>query len=149
MVRVQRDVVRRHRRPKARPAGAGIEFGLGIEKRLPAADAMINAVLFRVPIDAAERAFGSLASCDAKLLRSHQFAPFRLSLFEPYQCDGLGQSIRGNGLLGGQRSRTDGPPAGQFLPIPGVRRRLQSEPLHPRDGQYFTGVDAPEPSVSS
>jgi hypothetical protein len=27
------------RRPKARPTGAGIEFGLGVEKRLAAAEA--------------------------------------------------------------------------------------------------------------
>src|SRR5947207_5196261 len=51
---------RRKRLPKARPAGARLEFRIGTEKVLSAANALVGAGFVVVPIFAGEGPFGPL-----------------------------------------------------------------------------------------
>src|SRR5690348_5132426 len=69
------DAVLGHRRPEARPAGAGIELGVGAEELLAAAHAGIGAGRLGVPIGAAEGALGALLARDAVLLGCELGAP--------------------------------------------------------------------------
>src|SRR5208337_617491 len=61
--------------PETRPAGAGIELGLGIEQRCAAADATIGPVFMAIPIVTAERRFRSLATRHVELLGRKPFSP--------------------------------------------------------------------------
>src|SRR3546814_14804847 len=49
----------RGRIEEARPAGAGLELGVGIEQRQIAADAMKHAIAVVIPPRAGERSFGA------------------------------------------------------------------------------------------
>src|SRR4029453_17075084 len=69
-------VVRRQRRVEARPAGARIELGDGVEKRRAAARAAIRSRIVLVPVFAAERALGPLLAGDLVLLGRKFLLPF-------------------------------------------------------------------------
>src|SRR5207245_1385462 len=56
-------------------AGAGVELGLGVEERLPATDALIDAVALVIPVSAGEGAFGALFAGDVELLLAQLPAP--------------------------------------------------------------------------
>src|SRR5687768_3964620 len=58
VVLVQPDVLAVDRLPEARPAGARVELGAGVEQRLVAADAVEDAVGLRVPEFAREGTLG-------------------------------------------------------------------------------------------
>ena len=64
------DVFFFHRRPKARPSGAGVELGLRIEEVGSAADALIDAGVLGVPVFSGEWRFGAFESADFILFRS-------------------------------------------------------------------------------
>src|SRR3954469_5790225 len=49
------DILRGNRRPEARPAGAGIELGIGAKQLVTTADTTIHALFVVVPILAGER----------------------------------------------------------------------------------------------
>jgi hypothetical protein len=68
------------RSPEARPAGTGIELGIGREQRLAAADAGIHARALLVPIGAGEGALRAVLTRNMKLLRRELLAPFGLGL---------------------------------------------------------------------
>src|SRR3989440_3521170 len=76
------DVVLRSRRRKARPAAAGVEFGVGLEQRLPAARADIGARSLLVLVFAGERALGRLLAQHRVLHRRQFFAPLGLALYD-------------------------------------------------------------------
>src|SRR3972149_8530658 len=69
-------------RIKPRPAGAGIEFGVGTEKFRPTADTPVNALVLAVVILARERALGAFLARDLVLFRRQDFFPFRVVLVD-------------------------------------------------------------------
>src|SRR5438876_4021446 len=69
---------------EARPAGAGLEFGRGIEQQLPAADALVDAVVLGVPVFAGEGALGAFLTRDAELLRRELFTPLRFGFLDAF-----------------------------------------------------------------
>lgn len=71
---------RRRRRREARPTGARIELGAGIEQRFSATDAPIDAIVVTIPIDSGERSFGPLFSGNPVLLGREQGPPFLVPL---------------------------------------------------------------------
>src|SRR5579859_2120943 len=72
-----------HRRlGEARPAAAGIELGIGLEQRLPAAGADIGPGLGLIFILARERALGRLFAQDRILHRRQFLAPLGLALHD-------------------------------------------------------------------
>src|SRR6202011_3961938 len=62
------DVQRSDGLEEARPAGAGIEFGIGPEQRQPAEPARVDAVLLVVEKDAAEGGLGAMFEEHAALV---------------------------------------------------------------------------------
>src|SRR5450631_1766423 len=76
VIRYQRYVVVVDRLPEARPAGAGLVFGLGVEERLPTADAAKDAVFLGVGVFTAAGALGSFAACDVELFGRQELFPF-------------------------------------------------------------------------
>src|SRR5262249_50227363 len=64
------------RRPKTRPAGAALEFGLGREQRQVAAGAAESTVAMLVEQRAGERPLGAFAAQHVKLFRRQHLAPF-------------------------------------------------------------------------
>src|SRR2546423_12620318 len=76
------DVVLRGRRRKARPAAAGVEFGVGLEQRLPAARADIDAWPLLVLVFARERPLGGLLAQHRVLHRCQFLAPLGLALYD-------------------------------------------------------------------
>ncbi len=70
------DRMRVGRSKEAWPAGAGVEFGIGVEKRCIAADTTIDAVSLIIVIGMRKSALGSMHARDVKLLRSQLLAPF-------------------------------------------------------------------------
>ena len=76
-------LVRDHRalgrcRGEARPAGAGVELGVGAEQRGSATDAAIHAVALVVVVSMTESPFRSVLAGNMELLRRKLFAPLRL-----------------------------------------------------------------------
>ena len=65
-------------REEARPAGAGIIFGVGSEQVEIAGDTPIQPRLMIVPIGSAERPFGASFARDPVLLGRELFLPFGL-----------------------------------------------------------------------
>src|SRR5262245_42831947 len=94
VVRVLGHAALRHRRPEARPAGAGVELRRAVEQRLAAADAAVDAVGLVVPVLAGEGALGALAARHLELLRRQLLAPLGFSLLDvvahwytkPFSC---------------------------------------------------------------
>jgi hypothetical protein len=82
IVGVQGDIIGVDRLPEARPAGAGVELRAGIEQRLTAADALVGAGRFSVPIRSGEGPFGAFLPRDLILLRRQYLPPLRVSLFK-------------------------------------------------------------------
>src|SRR3989344_6845271 len=74
------DVFGLHGCIKTRPAGAGIEFGVGTEKFRPTADTLVNALVLAVVIFAGEGALGAFLARDLVLLRREEFFPFLVVL---------------------------------------------------------------------
>src|SRR5206468_10317420 len=74
------DLVVGDRVPEARPAGAGVELGVGAEELLTAARAAVHAVAVLVPICAREGLLGALVAEHLVLLGRQLLAPvgFRL-----------------------------------------------------------------------
>ena len=66
---------------EAGPAGAGLELGVRAEKRLPAADASVDALPLVVPVLAGERALGSLLPHDVVLHLGKLLAPLLFGFF--------------------------------------------------------------------
>src|SRR5580700_3225490 len=88
------DVLRRYRRPKARPPGAGIELGIGLEQGRAAADALVSTVLMIVPMLPGERRLGAFAPRHRILLRRQLLTPLFICLLDfrhvlLYQIDRL------------------------------------------------------------
>jgi hypothetical protein len=67
-IRVLFDVLRRHRRPEARPARAGVKFGIGAKKLISAADAFVNTFVLEVVVLPGEGPLSSLSAGDSVLL---------------------------------------------------------------------------------
>jgi hypothetical protein len=65
--------------PEAWPAGPGIELGVGVEERVPADHALIDALFVTLPIFSCERSLGSFVYADVELLRRQ--AELELCLF--------------------------------------------------------------------
>src|SRR3990172_5174964 len=74
------DVFGLHGCIKTRPAGAGIEFGVGTEKIRTTADALVNALVLAVVVAACERTLGAFLTRDLVLFRRQDFFPFRVVL---------------------------------------------------------------------
>src|SRR5437763_9042988 len=81
------DVVLRSRRRKARPAAAGVEFGVGLEPRLPAARADIGARSLLVLVFARERPLGRLLAQHRVLHRRQCVAPRGVALADFVRLD--------------------------------------------------------------
>src|SRR5262249_37059396 len=64
-----------HGLPKAGPTGAGVEFHLGIEQRLAAANTLINAWRFRLPVGPGKSRFRSFLSGNTILLGGQLLPP--------------------------------------------------------------------------
>ena len=71
-----------HRVEEARPAGAGVELGVGAEQLCAAAATAVDAVLLVVPVGAGERALGALLAEDLVLLGRELRPPLRLGLLD-------------------------------------------------------------------
>jgi hypothetical protein len=67
---------------KARPAGAGLELGFGIEQRQTTAAAPVNAGGFLIPVGVGKGFFRAGLPEDAVLLRRQLFAPRLLAFFD-------------------------------------------------------------------
>ena len=74
------DIAVRHRRGKARPAGAGVELRGAVEQRLAAANAAVEAILMIVPVRASERALSTLFTGYVVLLGRELFLPVFVGL---------------------------------------------------------------------
>src|SRR5271163_557334 len=74
------DVFLGDRRPEAGPAGAGLEFCIGAEERVGAADAAIEAGVVIVVIGAAEGPLGVGSARDIKLVRAQGLTPLGVGL---------------------------------------------------------------------
>src|SRR5688572_17624887 len=70
------------RTEEARPAGAAVELGCGVEERLRAAGADKGAHPLLVVERAGEGAFGAVAAQHAVLLRGELIAPGRVGLLQ-------------------------------------------------------------------
>src|SRR5688572_32778208 len=81
MVVLGGDVFFRHRRPEARPAGAGVKLGIGAEQLVAAAGAAVHAFVVMVPILAGKSALGALLPADLKLLVGQLLAPLLFGFF--------------------------------------------------------------------
>src|SRR5215813_8615138 len=68
--------------PKARPAGAGIELGIGREKLIATAGASIHSLFVMIPIFAGEGSFGALLSADGVLLGCQLLLPLIFAFFD-------------------------------------------------------------------
>src|SRR5262249_6561433 len=79
-VALRGDVFRADRLVEARPTGPRIEFGRGIEQRLPAADADVHPVLVVVPVCAAKGPLRGLLARHIVLLRGELLAPLPIAL---------------------------------------------------------------------
>ncbi len=104
------DVRRVDRLVEARPAGAGIELGLGAEERQAAAGAHEGAGARLVVERAGERPLGAPLPQDAVLLRRQLLAPLRVGL--DYLADRPLRRAPGGGGAGGRRLRRLLTPAG-------------------------------------
>ena len=65
-----------HGRVETRPAGAGIEFGVGTEEFIAATSAAVNARVFTIMIFTGEGALGAFLPADGILFRRQFFFPF-------------------------------------------------------------------------
>src|SRR5438552_17276341 len=74
---------------EAWPAGARIKLCGGLEQRRPAADAVIGARIFRLPILSAEGRLGASLARDAVLLRSQFLPPLGFTLHYFFCHDSL------------------------------------------------------------
>lgn len=92
-------VVGGDRLEEARPAGAGLEFRVGIKQLLAAADTAIHARLVVVPIRAGEGSFGPFFSSNLELLRRQPLLPFVVIFRNRLQIwIGLVRGIHGGSL---------------------------------------------------
>src|SRR6266478_2861237 len=73
---------------KARPAAAGIEFGVGFEQGLAAAGTGVGARRLLVLVFAGERPLGRLLAQHRVLCRRQFLAPLGLALFDPVDLAG-------------------------------------------------------------
>jgi hypothetical protein len=69
-------------RPKTRPAGAGVELGIGREKLIATARAPIQSLFMMIPILAGERSLGALLPANVILLLRQLFLPFIVAFFD-------------------------------------------------------------------
>src|SRR4030095_2876997 len=76
------DVLLRYRLPKAWPAGAGIEFGVGAKELVAATSAAIHPLLVVIPIFAGKRAFGALLTANLNMFVGEFLLPFFIGLFD-------------------------------------------------------------------
>jgi len=79
-------------RPKARPTGAGVEFGVRAEQRVRAADAAVKTWLVVIVIGAAEGPLGIGAPGDIKLVGAERPTPLGIAL--DHFCHGLDAQAR-------------------------------------------------------
>ena len=70
------------RLPEARPSGAGIEFGAGVEERIVAADAAVDAFVVEVPVLPGKGHLGVGAACDVECVFGKLFAPIVFGLHD-------------------------------------------------------------------
>src|SRR5262249_35278239 len=70
------------RLPEARPTGAGVELGAGVEQGLAAADATVDAGVLRIPVGPTEGPLGGLPPGYPKLLGAQCLTPLRLTLLD-------------------------------------------------------------------
>ncbi len=71
-----------HGFPEARPAGPGIELGLGAEEFTAAHDAMVDTLLMAVPVFAAEGSFSPLVDAHLILLWGKTLLQLSFLFFE-------------------------------------------------------------------
>ena len=82
------------RRVETRPAATGIELGFGAEKRRPAADAAVGAVVLAIPITAGKGAFRAFLARDVELRFVKLGAPFGVGFLDfRHAC------LQGNGSV--------------------------------------------------
>ena len=74
------DIFRRHRLPETRPAGAGFEFGAGIEQVVAAADALKDAFTMFMQEPAAKSRLGAMPAGDLVLFGRELLSPFLITL---------------------------------------------------------------------
>src|SRR5581483_6095407 len=72
------DVLGHGRVIEARPAGARLELGVGVEQHGAAARAPVRAVVLDVDVLAGERPLGSVLAQDVVLLGAQALAPLRI-----------------------------------------------------------------------
>src|SRR6185503_14261852 len=80
VVLLLRDVLLRHRLEEARPAGAGVELGLGAEERQAAAGALVHARVLGGVVLAGEGALGAVLAHDLVLLLGELGLPLGVGL---------------------------------------------------------------------
>src|SRR3546814_716588 len=68
---------------EARPAGAGLVFGVGIKQRLAAAYAAVEAVFLVVPVRPREGALRAMLARDLILFRRKLLSPLRVGFLDP------------------------------------------------------------------
>src|SRR4029079_9529493 len=80
---------------EARPARAGIVFGIGAEQRRAASDAFVHAVALLLPARMAEGTLGAMLAGDVILLESQLFRPLSIGLGKLHGVVllGLGRSV--------------------------------------------------------
>src|SRR6185312_3546363 len=81
------------RRPEARPAGAAVEFGAGVEQRLTTAGAVIDPGAILLVERARAGAFGAMLAQHPVLLRGQPLAPFLVAqrYLQILACPGFGR----------------------------------------------------------
>ena len=67
--------------PETRPAGAGIEFGVGTEQGDVTADAVIHTAILEIPVSASEGPFRASPASHLELFRSQLLTPLLRGAF--------------------------------------------------------------------
>jgi len=115
-------VLRRDRRPEARPAGAGIEFRIRGEQRRTAANAAEDARLMPPGVGPAERKIGASLSRHVELVGAELLAPFAIRVNDSLQ---LRNARRLSGVIEVRDGHVRG---GAVIGMLGFSRRQSHQP---------------------